>query len=1162
VTIAPFIIPEERQERRLAELVATDRQVREALERPEIADALRDPALPLTGLVSLVMTAYADRPALGERGRELVTDPATGRGTLVLAPRYDTITYAELWTRVGAVAAEWHSHEQAPVRAGGFVGVLGAGSIDFTVADLACVRLGAASVPLQASATAANLTPIIDETEQRVLAVSVELLDVGVDCALAAPTLRRLIVLDYHPEVDDEREKLEAARARLADRHVTVDTLAVVLERGASLPPAPEFIAENPDEHVSLLIYTSGSTGTPKGAIYTDRLVANEWLDLLPRYPGLPRIGVNYLPLSHMMGRGTLYTTLASGGTAHFAASSDLSTLFEDLSLVRPTELVLVPRVCDALFQHYTREVDRRTGDRAAREAEVKQEIRERLLGGRVVWSGSGSAPLSPEIAAFMESCVDSPAHDVYGSTEAGIVLMDRKPVRPPLREYKLEDVAELGYFTTDTPHPRGELVLKSDVLFPGYYKRPEVTADVFDADGYYRTGDVMAEVAPGELVYVDRRSNVLKLAQGEFVAVSRLEALFVGSPLIRQIYLYGSSERSHLLAVIVPTADGLETGRATEGALRESLRRIAREAGLNSYEVPRDFLVETEPFSAANGLLSEVRKLLRPKLKSFYGERLEQLYRDLAERESQELAALRDAGRQRPVLETVLRAARAVLNTVGDVPADAHFLEFGGDSLSALTFANLLRDIFDIEIPVDLLLSSANTLQRVADHIETTLDSGATRPTATSIHGAGTTSVRAADLTLSAFLDPETLAAAHDLPKPDGTVKTVLLTGANGYLGRFLCLGWLERLSERDGKLICIVRGTDADAARARLSAVFDSGDPELLRRFHHLAENHLEVLAGDIGEAGLGLDGQTWQRLADTVDLIVHPAALVNHVLPYDQLFGPNVVGTAELIRMALTAKVKPLTYLSTVAVLGADISTADEDSDIRSSSPHRVLDDGYANGYATSKWAGEVLLREAHDAYGLPVAVFRSDLILAHSRYTGQVNVTDMFTRLVLSLLATGIAPGSFYRSDSARAHYDGLPADFTAEAIATLGEQTTRGYHTYNALNPHDDGISLDTVVDWLVAEGVPITRVADYHGWLARFESKLRALPDRQRQNSLLPLLHAYREPAEAIPGAGLPTDRFRAAVQAAKIGSDKDIPHLSQALIRKYVNDLKALGLS
>ena len=97
-------------------------------------------------------------------------------------------------------------------------------------------------------------------------------------------------------------------------------------------------------------------------------------------------------------------------------------------------------------------------------------------------------------------------------------------------------------------------------------------------------------------------------------------------------------------------------------------------------------------------------------------------------------------------------------------------------------------------------------------------------------------------------------------------------------------------------------------------------------------LAGEHLEVIVGDKGEADLGLDQQTWQRLADTVDLIVDPAALVNHVLPYSQLFGPNVVGTAELIRLALTTKQKPYTYVSTVGVPDRRPPFHDEDADMR--------------------------------------------------------------------------------------------------------------------------------------------------------------------------------------------------------------------------------------
>ena len=121
--------------------------------------------------------------------------------------------------------------------------------------------------------------------------------------------------------------------------------------------------------------------------------------------------------------------------------------------------------------------------------------------------------------------------------------------------------------------------------------------------------------------------------------------------------------------------------------------------------------------------------------------------------------------------------------------------------------------------------------------------------------------------------------------------------------------------------------------------------------------------------------MDQPTWQRLADTVDLIVDPAALVNHVLPYSELFGPNAVGTAELIRIALTTKQKPYSYVSTIGVRDQiEPSAFTEDADIRVISPIRSVDDRYANGYGNSKWAGEVLLREANDlaacGRGLPL------------------------------------------------------------------------------------------------------------------------------------------------------------------------------------------------
>ena len=659
----------------------------------------------------------------------------------------------------------------------------------------------------------------------------------------------------------------------------------------------------------------------------------------------------------------------------------------------------------------------------------------------------------------------------------------------------------------------------------------------------------------------------------------SPTEATYGTDPSVRQIFVYGNSARSYLLAVIVPTDEALGSAGGDLAAVRPllsaALQRIARDADLRSYEIPRDFVVETTPFALENGLLTGIGKLARPQLKQYYGPVLEQLYADLADDQADVLRSLRQDSAQRPVLETVSRAAAALLGTAPtDVVPDAAFTDLGGDSLSALTFANLLHGIFDVDVPVGLIVSPASDLAAIAAFIDTERRGGSKRPTFAAVHRHSPVEAYASELTLEKFIDAKTLAAAPDLPGPSREVRTVLLTGATGFLGRYLALQWLQRMSLVGGKVVALVRAKSDDEARRRLDATFDGADPILLEHYRSLAAGHLEVLSGDKGEANLGLGQSTWQRLADTVDLIVDAAALVNHVLPYSQLFGPNAVGTAELIRIAVTTRIKPFVYISTISVGdGIESGRFVEDADIREMSAVRSIDDnpttGYANGYGNSKWAGEVLLREANDLCGLPVSVFRCDMIMADTTYVGQLNLPDMFTRTMLSLVATGIAPGSFYELDAdgnrQRAHFEGLPVEFIADAVSTIGAHQTAeqsgSFATYHVMNPYDDGIGMDTFVDWLIAAGYPITRVPEYAAWLARFDKALRALPEAQRRASLLPLLHNYQQPEQPINGAMAPTDRFRAAVQENKIGPDKDIPHITEPVIVKYITDLKVVGL-
>ncbi|MFG1935176.1 AMP-binding protein, partial [Mycobacterium sp. NPDC048908] len=530
------VTQEERLERRISDLYATDQQFADARPSESVAHAIEVADVRLPQIVRTVLDGYADRPALGQRAVEFVTDPSTGRTSASLLPRFETITYRELSDRVDAVAtALTHSF----VQPGDRVAILGFTSVDYTTLDMALLRLGAVSVPLQTSAPVAQLRPIAAETEPVAIASSVDFLDDAVEVMLTGHLPERLVVFDYHAEDDDHREALEAATARLAQSPVVIETLTDVIARGSAVTVPPPFDSGD-DSNLALLIYTSGSTGTPKGAMYLASAVKTSWRRSSTAMWGnkgvTPSITLNFMPMSHMMGRGILYATLGAGGTAYFVAKSDLSTLFEDLALTRPTQLSFVPRIWDMVYQHYQSEVDRRAaegGDKGTIEADVLADLRENLLGGRFVSALTGSAPISDDMKVFVESLLDLHLTDGYGSTEAGAVFVDGQVQRPPVIDYKLVDVPDLGYFSTDRPYPRGELLVKSETMFPGYYKRPEITAEVFDADGYYRTGDIVAELGPDRLEYVDRRNNVLKLSQGEFVTVAKLEAVFGDSPLV-----------------------------------------------------------------------------------------------------------------------------------------------------------------------------------------------------------------------------------------------------------------------------------------------------------------------------------------------------------------------------------------------------------------------------------------------------------------------------------------------------------------------------------------------------------------------------------------------------------------------------------------------------
>lgn len=145
----------------------------------------------------------------------------------------------------------------------------------------------------------------------------------------------------------------------------------------------------------------------------------------------------------------------------------------------------------------------------------------------------------------YMYICISQ----VGGISHGSSVMADTK--------VKLIDVPEMGYLTTDSP-PRGEICVQTTSMVDGYYKNDAETSERF-VDGYFRTGDIGVMESPDKVRIIDRKKNIFKLAQGEFVSPERLENLYASSsPLIEQVYVYGNSLQMNIVAVVVPHIDGL----------------------------------------------------------------------------------------------------------------------------------------------------------------------------------------------------------------------------------------------------------------------------------------------------------------------------------------------------------------------------------------------------------------------------------------------------------------------------------------------------------------------------------------------------------------------------------------------------------------------------
>jgi fatty acid CoA ligase FadD9 len=421
-------------------------------------------------------------------------------------------------------------------------------------------------------------------------------------------------------------------------------------------------------------------------------------------------------------------------------------------------------------------------------------------------------------------------------------------------------------------------------------------------------------------------------------------------------------------------------------------------------------------------------------------------------------------------------------------------------------------------------------------------------RPTFARVHGAGS-NVDADDLRIERWFDADTIGRAASMQVLDDDPAALVVTGADGFVGRFVLLDLLERVRGR-GRVVALVEArSDADA-RDRLVASYLGADPTLTMRFTRLASPpKLEIIAADLARPRLGLPDERWLRLANQVTAVIHAApASPAFGATYEALFDRSVLGTVEVARLALHRRAT-VSLLSSIALAAGRGGGAPVSEEARAASlwPTRPRND---TGFVTSLWAAEVLLEHVHTEANVPVSVFRTSTVLPPRHSLGQVDANDPLTQLLRAIVRTHLAPRSFYAGVAHKPHFDGVAVDLVAEAIATVALSRRAGFAIYHVVDGHwDDGISLDAIVEWTEKAGYPIERVADLSAWRETIRARLLAIGIEE------PPVDAWdRSPV-------VDSCRFKELLAALAPGERDPLPAIDEMALRQHLKNMVYRGL-
>ncbi|CDU19593.1 hypothetical protein YYC_01039 [Plasmodium yoelii 17X] len=484
--------------------------------------------------------------------------------------------------------------------------------------------------------------------------------------------IKTLILVEK--EIDPEIKK---TCNKLNIKIVTWDDL-IEAGKKKKLDPKPGKLSD-----VCSLCYTSGTTGYPKGVIMTNQnfiaQIASSCLGPIK----FPSVAINekdthlsYLPLAHVYERIMMCIFLHVGVRIGYY-SGNILALTDDVQELKPSLFLSVPRLYNRIHERICNSLKKKSSViQSLFHKGLDQKLKKlnstgnpwslfwdtllfnkakKVLGGNLKGMLNGSAPLGVEVAKKLKCIFCVPLMEGFGMTEGLGCLFITNPIDPdvghiggplPAVEYKLVSVPEMNYLVTDNP-PRGELLLRGPTICSlGYFKLEKETSELLDSDGWLRTGDIASFSQNQSLTIIDRKKNIFKLSQGEYVAVEKIESVYKQSLFIGQIFVFGYSYESFLVCIIFPSVDTMSIW-AKENKINlpneeiiklekfkndvmQDLITIGKTDGLNGYEQIKDIHFIMEGFTIENDLMTPTGKLKRHAVQKKYKQEIDQMYENV----------------------------------------------------------------------------------------------------------------------------------------------------------------------------------------------------------------------------------------------------------------------------------------------------------------------------------------------------------------------------------------------------------------------------------------------------------------------------------------------------------------------------------------------------